>query len=86
MNDLDRRLAALATLPPPAGLANIERAVWAGIGQARSDRQHLGVLTSAAVVVALFAGVIGGVSIENPAPAGLIDASLAPSSLLTASL
>ncbi|URW74856.1 hypothetical protein M9980_09785 [Sphingomonas donggukensis] len=86
MNDLDSRLAALATLAPPAELADIERAVWAGISQARSDRRQLGVASCAAVAMALLAGVAGGVSIEDAAPTGLIDASLAPSSLLTASL
>lgn len=89
MDDLDQKLAALATMPVPARLAAIDGKVFTGIHRLEhADRRTPARIACVAAVAASLLGVAtAGVPIAGSAPASaapLGGATLAPSELLAA--
>lgn len=88
MPDFDQALFRLRTLPVPAGLAEINAAVFAGLARSHREAAAAPRLTGFAVAAALVMGMVaGGFSSSEPAVAQPIspfasDNPLAPSTLL----
>lgn len=84
MDDLLKRIAGA---PIPAGLAQLDDAIMAGLAHRQSEARATSRLLSAAAVVALGIGYAGGSSIPLPANAAepdlvIAETALAPSTLL----
>ena len=88
MPDLDQALFRLRTLPIPAGLAEIDGAIFAGLARSRREAATAPRLLGFAVGIALAIGMVGGgASSSEPAVARPMspfapDNALAPSTLL----
>lgn len=84
---MDDVLKRLADTPVPAGLAQIDDAILAGLAERQSDARATKRMLSAAAVVALGVGYAGGSLMPSPARAAehklvITESALAPSTLL----
>lgn len=84
MDDLLKRLGAT---PVPAGLGQIDDAVLAGLAARQSEARATSRLLTAAAVLALGVGYVGGSFMPSPASAAelnlvIAETALAPSTLL----
>ena len=84
---MDDILKRLSDAPVPAGLAQIDDAILAGLAERQSEARATSRMLSAAAVVALGVGYAGGSLMPSPASAAehrlvISETALAPSTLL----
>lgn len=84
---MDDILKRLANAPLPAGLAQLDDAILAGLAERQSEARATSRMLSAAAVVALGVGYVGGSLMPSPASAAehklvIAETELAPSTLL----
>lgn len=84
---MDDLLQKLALMPVPARLADLDEAVLAGLAAHKSEARATSRLLSAAAVLALGIGYVGGSVMPSPASASepalvIAETALAPSTLL----
>ena len=88
MTDIDQVLSRLGAAPVPAGLAEIDDAVFAGMARSKQEAAASSRLMGFAVAIALVVGLAGGGIVGSepanaqPSSPFAPDSPLAPSTLL----